>query len=67
MNKNKGFLEESLADSQGKDVCRALFDGSPDAIFLADAKTGIIIDANPAACQLFGAARQDELLKMKKR
>jgi PAS domain S-box-containing protein len=52
MNKNKGFLEESLADSQGKDVCRALFDGSPDAIFLADPKTGLIIDANPAASEL---------------
>lgn len=52
MNKKKGFLEESPADSQGKDVCRALFDGSPDAIFLADPKTGLIIDANPAACQL---------------
>jgi len=52
MNKAKGFLEESLADSQGKDVCRALFDGSPDAIFLADTKTGLIIDANPAACRL---------------
>lgn len=49
MEKQKGFLEESLAESQGKEVCRALFDGSPDAIFLADPKTGLIIDANPAA------------------
>lgn len=49
MEKQKGFLEESLAESQGKEVCRALFDGSPDAIFLADPKTGIILDANPAA------------------
>lgn len=52
MHKKKGFIEESLADSQGKDVCRTLFDGSPDAIFLADAKTGVIIDANPAASHL---------------
>ncbi|OGR64768.1 MAG: hypothetical protein A2X31_07315 [Elusimicrobia bacterium GWB2_63_22] len=54
MEKQKGFLEESLAQSQGKDVCRALFDGSPDAIFLADPKTGIILDANPAAEHLTG-------------
>ncbi len=54
MEKQKGFLEESLAESQGKDVCRALFDGSPDAIFLADPKTGLILDANPAAEELTG-------------
>jgi len=54
MEKQKGFLEESLAESQGKDVCRALFDGSPDAIFLADPKTGVILDANPAAERLLG-------------
>ena len=54
MDKQKGFLEESLAQSQGKDVCRALFDGSPDAIFLADPKTGIIVDANQAAARLLG-------------
>jgi len=54
MDKQKGFLEESLAQSQGKDVCRALFDGSPDAIFLADPKTGIIVDANQAAERLLG-------------
>lgn len=54
MDKQKGFLEETLAESQGKDVCRALFDGSPDAIFLADPKTGILLDANPAAERLAG-------------
>ncbi|PKM97522.1 MAG: hypothetical protein CVU79_07745 [Elusimicrobia bacterium HGW-Elusimicrobia-3] len=54
MDKQKGFLEESLAQSQGKDVCRALFDGSPDAIFLADPKTGLILDANQAAERLLG-------------
>jgi len=54
MDKQKGFLEETLAESQGKDVCRALFDGSPDAIFLADPKTGLVLDANPAAAELLG-------------
>ncbi|GAB0058827.1 Sensor histidine kinase RcsC [Candidatus Magnetaquicoccaceae bacterium FCR-1] len=32
----------------------ALFNQAPDAIFLADAKTGLIIDANQAACRLIG-------------
>lgn len=59
MDKPKGFLEESLAESQGKDVCRAIFDGSPDAIFLADPKTGLIIDANPAAELLVGRPLKD--------
>jgi PAS domain S-box-containing protein len=59
MEKQKGFLEESLAESQGKDVCRAIFDGSPDAIFLADPKTGFIIDANPAAERLLGRPVQE--------
>ncbi|MGD9642390.1 MAG: PAS domain S-box protein [Elusimicrobiales bacterium] len=59
MDKQKGFLEESLAQSQGKDVCRALFDGSPDAIFLADPGTGIIVDANEAAERLLGRPIQE--------
>jgi len=59
MDKQKGFLEESLAQSQGKDVCRALFDGSPDAIFLADPRTGIILDANQAAARLLGRSIEE--------
>nr|MDA8132271.1 PAS domain S-box protein [Elusimicrobiota bacterium] len=59
MEKQKGFLEQNLAESQGKDVCRILFDGSPDAIFLADTETGIIIDANPAAERLTGRPRNE--------
>jgi len=31
---------------------RALFEGSPDAILLADPETGIILDANPAVSRL---------------
>ena len=52
--KPTGFIAESISASQGRDVCRELFEGSPDAIFLADAETGIIIDANPAAAILTG-------------
>lgn len=54
MESKKGFLEQNLAESQGKEVCRILFDGSPDAVFLGDVDTGTIIDANPAAEQLTG-------------
>jgi two-component system cell cycle sensor histidine kinase/response regulator CckA len=37
---------------------RALFDGSPDAILLADPETGIILDANTAASELLACPRE---------
>ena len=43
-------MEEALRESEAQ--YRALFEGSPDAILLADPETGIILDANPGACQL---------------
>jgi diguanylate cyclase (GGDEF)-like protein/PAS domain S-box-containing protein len=43
-------MEEALRESEAQ--YRALFEGSPDAIFLADPETGTILDANPAACRL---------------
>ena len=36
-----------------------LFDGSPDAIFLADSETGSILDANEAAVRLTGRSRNE--------
>ncbi|HTP05836.1 MAG TPA: EAL domain-containing protein [Nitrospirota bacterium] len=42
------FREESEAQY------RTLFEGSPDAILLADPVSGIILDANPAASRLLG-------------
>jgi len=42
--------EESRRESEAQ--YRALFEGSPDAILLADPETGIILDANPAASRL---------------
>jgi len=49
-------IEEALRESEAQ--YRALFEGSPDAILLADPETGTILDANPAACRLL--ARQYE-------
>ncbi len=43
-------MEGALRDSEAR--YRALFEGSPDAIFLADPETGTILDANPSACRL---------------
>uniref|UniRef100_B8DMY3 histidine kinase n=1 Tax=Nitratidesulfovibrio vulgaris (strain DSM 19637 / Miyazaki F) TaxID=883 RepID=B8DMY3_NITV9 len=45
---------------------RAVFDNAMDAILLADADTGIILDANRAAQQIFEYTR-DELLGMHQR
>lgn len=44
------LAEQSLIESEER--YRSFFEGSPDAIFLADTETGIIIDANPAAAAL---------------
>jgi PAS domain S-box-containing protein len=38
-----------------------LFENSPDAIFLADAERGIIIDVNRAACKLMDMPREELL------
>jgi PAS domain S-box-containing protein len=42
--------EQELKESEER--YRSFFEGSPDAIFLANAETGIIVDANPAAANL---------------
>ncbi len=43
-------IEKSLKQSEEK--FRAFFEGSPDAIFLADVETGLIIDANKSASEM---------------
>ncbi|OGR60747.1 MAG: hypothetical protein A2X36_02620 [Elusimicrobia bacterium GWA2_69_24] len=54
-------MQSALADSERK--YRALFANAMDAIFIADAKTGNLIDANAAAVRLIGRS-MDELIGM---
>ena len=49
--------ETALRASEEKH--RKLFEGSADAIFLADAETGILIDCNPAALELVGREKSE--------
>jgi PAS domain S-box-containing protein len=48
----KIHAEEALKESEER--YRELFEGSPDAIILADIETGMLIDANTVACKLLG-------------
>ena len=45
---------------RGKELLRAIFDGSLDAKLLAD-DSGRYVDANPAACEVFGLPREQLL------
>ena len=51
--------EEALRTSELR--FRTLFDGAPDAIFVADGETGMILDANVAASELL-ARPHDEIV-----
>ena len=51
ISKRKRF-EESLQESEEK--FRNLFEHAKDAVILADADTGILVDINPAACKMIG-------------
>lgn len=53
--------EKELRDSEER--FRVLFEGAPDAVILADPETGMIVDANKAACQLL-ARPYEEIITM---
>jgi len=57
------FIHAQKALEEKEARFRALFEGSPDAIILAVADTGIIIDANNAASRLTGKSR-DKMVGM---
>ncbi len=50
-------MEENLRESEEK--YRKQFEGALDAVFLADAKTGIILDCNRAATELVGREKSE--------
>ena len=61
----EGFITDVTEQRQAVDALLAgesrfheLFEHSPDAIFVEDA-SGVVLDVNPAACQLHGADREN--------
>ncbi|MBU8893704.1 MAG: PAS domain S-box protein [Bacteroidales bacterium] len=50
-------VEQALKESE--DRFRTIFEDAPDAIFLADPKSGVILDANTAASQLLLKPREE--------
>lgn len=50
------LMRDELRDANAR--LRALFTGAPDAILIADAVNGHILDANPQAEKLFGRSRE---------
>lgn len=51
------LAREALNESETR--FRTVFEGSPDAIFLADIETGILVDVNSAACNLIGKGARE--------
>lgn len=47
-------LQSEIALKESEERYRELFEASPDAIILADIETGMLIDANTAACKMLG-------------
>ncbi len=55
-------VQAEIALKESEERYRELFEASPDAIILADIKSGMLIDANTAACFLLGRSLEDILL-----
>jgi len=49
--------EQALRESEAR--FRALFEGAPDAIILAEPSSGLLVDANPSACRLLGRSHEE--------
>jgi len=47
-------LQAETALKESEERYKELFEASPDAIILADVETGMLIDANTAACKMLG-------------
>jgi PAS domain S-box-containing protein len=58
----QGFLVDVTARKESENLFRAVFDGAFEAMLISNDE-GRYVDANPAACELFGRTR-DELLAM---
>ncbi len=54
MNRAPNPLDEADPAAPSSEQWRAVFDALDDAVFVHDARTGGIVDVNPAACELFG-------------
>jgi PAS domain S-box-containing protein len=52
-------LQSEIALVESEERYRQLFESSPDAIILADAETGMLIDANTAACSMLGRSLEE--------
>jgi PAS domain S-box-containing protein len=57
-------IEQALSKSEEK--YRKMFEEAIDAVFIADAETGIIIDCNRAATKLTGRAKSEYITKKRK-
>ena len=56
----EALVEEKVKEIQDREEkYRKLFDESLDAVFVADAETGIIVDCNPAASKLVGRQKSE--------
>jgi two-component system cell cycle sensor histidine kinase/response regulator CckA len=58
----QGFLVDVTERKESENLFRAVFNGASEAMLISN-NAGRYVDANPAACELFGRTR-DELLAM---
>ncbi|MEB3359998.1 MAG: PAS domain S-box protein [Synechococcales bacterium] len=54
-----------LEISRNRDLREAIFEESTDALFLVDGTTGLTVDCNQRAVELFEAASKDDLLNIR--